>query len=216
MNLTCEHRVSTNKSQKQGQPQAELDIQNENGSQVVSKTEINSQPEQRDRDSSQPEPNPVDYSHDESKLQLKPYSEVQSQGTNLSKTNTEENPSSEPNKEDFETNQPSTSNDIDPSGLENPGFDAEHNQLKSDKNINEPEQETAWKTIKGVYTGAMTFVGDYWSHKDRDTETENCTRLILNNPSGGFKLALLLVKIMTRHTEAVSFTFSEHKNNSFC
>ena len=233
MNITCEYRLHTHKLQTQKQTQPTLEQQNEEKSHFEPKMEEKPFSEPKSEANSQTEQSTSENPHDEPKTEAKshsvphtctvenplsksnaeenPSSEPHTEENPLSKSNTDENPSSESNQTESQVKQPSTSEDINQSGQEKPGFEAESDQLKSDEGTKDSLQHISnscypdWKTTQGVYTGVMVFVGDYWGNKENDLVREDCTRLILDNPSGGFKLLLLLMKILTRHAQAVSF-----------
>ena len=214
MNITCEYRLPTYKSQTQEQPKLEPKTDEKPLSEANSQTEQNTgenpHDEQKTEANSSSEPHTEENPLSKSNTEENPSSEPHTEENPLSKSNTDENPSSESNQTESQVKQPSTSEDIDQSGQGKPDFVAESDQLKSDEDTKDSVQQISnscnpdWKITQGVYTGVMVFVGDYWGNKEKPPAVEDCTRLILNNPSGGFKLLLLLMKILTRHAQAVS------------
>lgn len=218
------------KLEQQNEEKSHSDPKTEEKTLIEPASEANPQVEQNKGENPNNEPITELNSHSESHIEENPSSEPNTEGRPVSKSNTEENSSSEPNQEGLQSkqasasqnidqsgqsNETSTYEDIDQSGQEKPDFEAEPDQLKSDEDTKDTLQEIHdscnpdWKSTQGVYTGVMVFVGDYWGHKEKTPTVEDCTRLILNNPSGGFKLLLLLMKILTRHAQALESNLTE-------
>ena len=181
MNLNCEYLLPAYTPQTQEQGKSHSEPQREEKSHHEQQAE--------------------EMSHSEPQREEKSHLEQQAEGMSHSEPKTEE---------ESHSKQLSATQEAEQSGLEDPLNEEGSDQLNSDEQTKESLQEksniinTNWKTIQGVYTGVMLFVGDYWSYKEKTPATGDCTRLILNKPSGGFKLFLFLVKLLTRHPQAVS------------
>lgn len=85
------------------------------------------------------------------------------------------------------------------------------NDTEEQEQTEDSAYDEEWKSRQDVYIGVMLYVGDYFVDFDKTAKPEeDCTRLVLNKPGGGFQLTRFMYKYRSQDPNTLVNDNIEH------